>query len=111
MSDRIVFVAWYELDDYYRFKRMNGGTSMPASYDDWLSAAVREVTKLLAKSKAVQIVRVTPDTYFEWLTRRCAADMADERLAYLCDMTTRSGCPDKGDEMLAHSARQAYTHH
>jgi hypothetical protein len=89
---------------------MQGGTTMPSSYDDWLGRAVREVARLLSTGRAVQIVCLTPDTYFEWLTRRCAADTGEERLAYLCDMTARSGCEDSHDT-LASSARQAHTHH
>ena len=110
MHDSIILVPWYEADDFYRFRRMQGGSNMPSSYDEWLGKAVREVTRLLAKGQAVQIVRLTPDTYFEWLTRRCAADTNEERLAYLGDMTALSGCADRCDT-LASSPRQAHTHH
>jgi hypothetical protein len=110
MRDGIIFVPWYKSDDYYRFRRMNGGANMPSSYDDWLGKAVQEVSKLLATGKAVQLVCLTPATYFEWLTRRCAADTGEERLAYLCDMTARSGCAERHDT-LATFARQAHTHH
>jgi hypothetical protein len=110
MGDGIIFVPWYEADDYHQFRRMNGGTGLAPTYEEWLRAAIQEVTHLLAAGNAIQIVRLRPDTYFEWLATRCAPDTSKERLAYLSDMTARSGCVDRHGT-LACSRRQAHTHH
>lgn len=100
MDGGIVLVPWYQPADYYRFRNMNGGRGMPASYNDWLGIAVQEVTRLLARGTAVQIVRLKPDDYFRWLAERCAADTPSERLAYLAAMHGEAGCAPSSDFLL-----------
>jgi hypothetical protein len=109
MGDGIIFVPWYEADDYHRFRTMNGGNGLASTYDEWLRAAIQEVKRLLATGNAIQIVRLRPDTYFEWLAARCAPDTGEARLAYLSDMTARAGCVDR-HRTLACLSRQAQTH-
>lgn len=110
MGGSIILVPWDEVDDYHRFRRMNGGAELAPAYDEWLRDAIQEVTRLLAAGNAIQIVRLRPDTYFEWLATRCAPDTREERLAYLSDLTARSGCVDR-DGTLASSGRRAQTRH
>ena len=92
MSGEIILVPWYEPGDYYQFRTMNGGTAMPVKYEDWLERAVGEVTQLLARGRATQIVRLKPDHYFRWLAARCAPDSLEERVAYLAVVHSSAGC-------------------
>lgn len=110
MSDPIVFVPWYEPEDYYSFRSMNGGKNMPPSYEDWMNKAVREVMQLLARGTATQIVRLRPGDYFRWLVDRCAADNPAERLAYLALLHGQSGCPAAPGSLAPHWPQTATIH-
>lgn len=107
MDGGIIFVPWYEANDYYEFRSMNGGRGLPPSYEAWVGAAVHEVAAVLAIGKVIQIVRFRSQPYFEWLAMNCAADTGDQRSAFLAQLSAKSGCIGT----LATTGCQAHTVH